>query len=60
MDCNQYLEDLRSEKSLAWVAEQNERTLQELFPSSSSPIENEPLHAELLEVFDDKNRIPTV
>lgn len=60
VDCNQYLEDLRSEKSLAWVAEQNERTLQELFPSSSSPIENEPLHAELLEVFDDKNRIPTV
>ena len=59
VDCNQYLEDLRSEKSLAWVAEQNERTIRELFPSSS-PIENEPLHAELLEVFDDKNRVPTV
>jgi len=58
VDNNQYLEDLRSEKSLAWVSMQNERTLEKLFSDRS--VESEKLHAELLEVFDDKNRVPHV
>ena len=58
VDNNHYLEDLRSKKSLEWVSVQNKRTINQLF--SGKAVEHEILHDELLQIFDDKNRVPHV
>ena len=51
-----WLEDITSERSLAWVREQNAATLRELGASSNF----ETLRQRLLAIFDSKERIPHV
>jgi prolyl oligopeptidase len=51
-----WLEDITSERSLAWVREQNAFTLRELGASSNF----ETLRQRLLAIFDSKERIPNV
>ena len=51
-----WLEDITSERSLAWVREQNAATVRELGTSGDF----EALRQRLLAIFDSKERIPSV
>jgi prolyl oligopeptidase len=55
-DPNLWLEDITSEKSLAWVHQQNDRSIHQL---TTTP-EFEPIRKRLLSILDSKERIPYV
>ena len=54
-----FLEDLRSERSLRWVTEENARALSAV-AGPGGDVESDPLFSKLRAIYDDKKKIPNV